>query len=158
MKRANTLTAALAALLLGPAPTALAEKEVPILLTFDNVTSEVLAWSWGASQSGSFHVGGGGGAGKANFQDLSITRLVDEQSPDFLHYVASGEQVNRVKLTRGNLRMELDPVMVTSYSVGGSADKKSPQTENISFNFSKVTYEIDGEALCWDAASNKSCD
>ena len=30
---------------------------------------DVLAWSWGMSQSGSFHTGGGGGAGKANFQD-----------------------------------------------------------------------------------------
>ena len=25
---------------------------------------DVLAWSWGVSQSGSFHVGGGGGAGE----------------------------------------------------------------------------------------------
>ena len=34
---------------------------------------DVLAWSWGLSQSGSFHVGGGGGAGKANFQDISFS-------------------------------------------------------------------------------------
>ncbi|MEO1312198.1 MAG: type VI secretion system tube protein Hcp, partial [Pseudomonadota bacterium] len=35
-------------------------------------TIDLLAWSWGVSQSGSFHVGSGGGSGKANFQDISI--------------------------------------------------------------------------------------
>ena len=41
---------------------------------------DVLAWSWGASNSGSFHTGGGGGAGKANFQDLSVTKYIDRAS------------------------------------------------------------------------------
>jgi hypothetical protein len=36
---------------------------------------DVLAWSWGASQSGSLHMGGG--AGKANVQDLTITKYVE---------------------------------------------------------------------------------
>ena len=39
---------------------------------------DILAWSWGMSQSGTFHVGGGGGAGKANFQDMSVHQ-VDRQ-------------------------------------------------------------------------------
>ncbi len=35
---------------------------------------DVLAWSWGASQSGSTHMGGGSGSGKASFQDINITK------------------------------------------------------------------------------------
>jgi type VI secretion system secreted protein Hcp len=31
---------------------------------------QVLAWSWGMSQSGTTHMGPGGGSGKASFQDL----------------------------------------------------------------------------------------
>lgn len=46
-------------------------------------SSPVLAWSWGASNSGTTHMGGGGGAGKANVQDLSLTRSTDAQSPCF---------------------------------------------------------------------------
>jgi hypothetical protein len=42
---------------------------------------DVLAWSWGMSQSGTFHVGGGSGAGKVNVQDISITKYVDKASP-----------------------------------------------------------------------------
>jgi type VI secretion system secreted protein Hcp len=34
---------------------------------------DVLAWSWGVSNSGSTHQGGGGGSGKVNVQDLSFT-------------------------------------------------------------------------------------
>ena len=35
---------------------------------------DVLAWSWGLSNSGTTHQGGGGGGGKANVQDLSFTQ------------------------------------------------------------------------------------
>ena len=38
---------------------------------------DVLAWSWGMSNSGTFHGSGGGGAGKANFQDISFTKYVE---------------------------------------------------------------------------------
>ena len=36
---------------------------------------DVLAWSWGVSQSGTMHTGGGGGAGKVNVQDLSLHQV-----------------------------------------------------------------------------------
>jgi len=39
---------------------------------------DVLAWSWGMSQSGTTHMGTGGGAGKVNIQDLSFTKYVDK--------------------------------------------------------------------------------
>jgi hypothetical protein len=35
---------------------------------------EVSSWSWGASNSGTFAKGSGGGSGKANVQDLSMTK------------------------------------------------------------------------------------
>ena len=45
---------------------------------------DVLAWSWGMSNSGSAHVGGGAGAGKVNVQDLSFTKYIDKSTPDLL--------------------------------------------------------------------------
>jgi type VI secretion system secreted protein Hcp len=41
---------------------------------------DVLAWSWGMSNSGTAHMGGGAGAGKANIQDVSLTKYVDASS------------------------------------------------------------------------------
>ena len=34
---------------------------------------DVISWSWGANQTGTMSYGGGGGAGKVNFQDFSFT-------------------------------------------------------------------------------------
>src|SRR6478736_1488135 len=45
---------------------------------------DVLAWSWGMSNSGSAHMGGGAGAGKVNVQDLSFTKYVDKSTPDLM--------------------------------------------------------------------------
>src|SRR5471032_1144068 len=52
---------------------------------------DVLALSWGASNSGSAHVGGGAGAGKANVQDLSFTKYVDKSTPDLLLSTCNGK-------------------------------------------------------------------
>ena len=60
---------------------------------------DVLAWSWGASQSGTMHVGQGGGGGKANFQDLSVTKWVDKSSHALLKAVATGQHVKEAMLT-----------------------------------------------------------
>ena len=60
---------------------------------------DVLVWAWGASQSGSFHVGGGGGQGKANFDDLTITKYIDKASPALLKRCSDGHAIDRGKLT-----------------------------------------------------------
>ncbi len=50
----------------------------------------LVAWSWGAAQSGTTHVGSGGGAGKVSVQDLSITKYIDKSSPTlFSAFVAA---------------------------------------------------------------------
>ncbi|WP_306522727.1 type VI secretion system tube protein Hcp [Rheinheimera sp.] len=138
---------------------ALAEVKGPISLTINSVgTSEVLAWSWGASNSGSTHMGGGGGAGKANVQDISLTRYTDAQSVALLKAVATGQHFPEVEIKREGMRILLQDVLVTSYSVGGTTNKKEVQTENISLNFSKVTYELEkGEPYCFDIAANTQC-
>ncbi len=45
---------------------------------------DVLSWSWGMSNSGSAHVGGGAGSGKVNVQDIQVTKYVDSSSPKLM--------------------------------------------------------------------------
>jgi len=59
---------------------------------------DVLAWSWGMSQSGSFHTGGGGGAGKANIQDISFTKWVDKATPALMKHLTKGTHIDEVIL------------------------------------------------------------
>ncbi len=37
----------------------------------------ILAWSWGASKTGDLHGGSGASGGKANVQDITVTKYVD---------------------------------------------------------------------------------
>ena len=60
---------------------------------------DVLAWSFGVSQSGTMHMGEGGTAGKANVQDISITKYVDAASPNLFLFCCNGQHVKKVTLT-----------------------------------------------------------
>ena len=121
-------------------------------------SSPVLAWSWGASNSGTTHEGGGGGAGKANIQDLSITRYADGQSPLFFKALAMGQHQPTVALVDGSTTIMLTEVLITSYSTGDSPDAKNmTRTENITFNFAKITYTVNGVTTCFNIATNTPC-
>lgn len=105
-------------------------------------TIDVLAWSWGASNSGSMQVGGGGGSGKVNVQDLSVTKWVDKASPLLLKAVCKGTHFPEAQLIvrkAGDTPLEywtiiMSKFMVTSVSTGGSGGEDR-LTENITLNF-----------------------
>lgn len=59
---------------------------------------DVIAWSWGLSNSGSFHTGGGGGSGKVNVNDLSFTKYVDKASADLQLACCNGKHLKSAKL------------------------------------------------------------
>lgn len=108
-------------------------------------TIDVLSWSWGISTSGTTHSGGGGGAGKASFQDISLTKYVDKATPTLMDGIANGVHYKNAKLIvrkAGGTPLEymiitMETVLVTSISLGGSGGEDR-QTENITLNFAKV--------------------
>jgi type VI secretion system secreted protein Hcp len=112
-------------------------------------TIDVLAWSWGMSQSGTFHIGSGGGQGKANVQDLSFTKTVDSASTKLQHACVLGDHIAKAVLTVTKaggkdpldfLVITLEQVLVASVSMGGSGGEES-LTENVSLNFAKFKTE-----------------
>ena len=134
---------------------------------------DVLAWSWGMSNSGSAHVGGGIGAGKVNVQDLSFTKYVDKASPELMLACCNGSHFPEAKLVVQKaggdaalpyLTISLSKVMVTSVSTGGSGGEDR-LTENVTLNFSKVTVEYTEQTekgaagakpkMTWDISANK---
>ncbi|MGC6447833.1 MAG: Hcp family type VI secretion system effector [Rubripirellula sp.] len=103
---------------------------------------DVLAWSWGISNSGSFHIGGGGGVGKASFGDIAITKYLDASSPILMKYVATGDHFAKGTLICRKpggkkldyMKIELENVLITSISDGGSGGE-ALLTESITLNF-----------------------
>ncbi len=132
---------------------------------------DVLAWSWGVSNSGSAHVGGGAGAGKAHVQDLSITKYIDKSSTDLLLSSCNGKHHKTATLVVRKagekpleyLKITMSDVLVTSVSTGGSGGEDR-LTENVTLNFAKVKIEYtpqkaDGsgdatQTVGWDIAAN----
>ncbi len=106
---------------------------------------DVLAWSWGASNAGSFHTGGGGGAGKVNVQDLSFTKYIDLASTELFLATCNGKHFPEATLVvrkAGETPLEyltitMNDVLITSYSTGGSGGEDR-LTENVTLNFAKV--------------------
>jgi type VI secretion system secreted protein Hcp len=109
---------------------------------------DVLAWSWGMSNSGSFHDGSGGGSGKADFQDISVTKYVDSASANLMKKCGTGEHYKEallvVRKAGGKpleyIKIKMEQVMVTSVSTGGSGGEDR-LTENVTLNFAKFNYE-----------------
>ncbi|WP_416421577.1 type VI secretion system tube protein Hcp [Pseudomonas sp. App30] len=107
---------------------------------------DVQGWSWGMSQSGSMHLGSGGGAGKVNVQDLSITKFIDKSSPNLMMACSSGKHYPEAKLVirkaGGESQVEymiitLKEVLISSLSTGGTSHDDR-LTENVTLNFAQV--------------------
>jgi type VI secretion system secreted protein Hcp len=132
---------------------------------------DVLAWSWGGSQSGTSHMGGGSGAGKVSIQDLSLTKYVDKASPTLFLKMCNGKHIPTGVLTVRKagehpleyIKLHLDDILVSHLSTGGSGGEDR-LTENITLNFSKFKIEYSpqkadgsGEPAIeckWDIAAN----
>jgi type VI secretion system secreted protein Hcp len=133
---------------------------VDIFLKLDDVKGEsqdskhkdeidVLSWGWGLTQSGTMHVGGGGGAGRANIQDLSLTKYVDKSTPNLVMAACSGKHYKEAQLVVRKaggdspleyVKLTLKEVLISSITTGGSGEQDR-LTENIGFNFAEFKYE-----------------
>ena len=110
--------------------------------------TDVLAWSWGMSQSGTTHAGTGGGAGKVAVQDLSITKYVDKGSPTLIMACCNGKHFKEGVLTVRKagekpleyLKITMKEIIITSVSTGGSGGEDR-LTENVTLNFAEFKTE-----------------
>jgi type VI secretion system secreted protein Hcp len=109
---------------------------------------DVLAWSWGISNSGSAHTGGGAGAGKCNIQDISFTKWVDSATPKLALACCDGKHFANATLVVRKagekpveyLKIKIEEVLITSVSTGGSGGEDR-LTENVTLNFAKVSLD-----------------
>ena len=106
---------------------------------------EVLSWSWGVQQSGTMAFGGGGGEGKASFNDFSFTHHVDKASPSLLKACASGKHIKEATITvrkagKGQqefLVIKMNDVIVTSVALN---DASGGSSENVGLAFGQVDF------------------
>jgi type VI secretion system secreted protein Hcp len=124
------------------------------------------------SQTGSAHRGSGSGTGKVAVGDISITKFVDKASPSIMLACANGKHIVKGKLTVRKagespleyLTYDLDQILISAYTTGGSEGGNERPTENITLNFAKVKVEYwtqsdkgakgENATFSWDVAKN----
>lgn len=108
---------------------------------------DVLSYSIGVSNAGTSDHGGGSGAGRASFSDISLMKRVDTSSPTLIKFCTTGKHITQGILTirksggdvvgEPYLVITLDEVLVTSVQESGSSEEP---TESISLSFAKIHY------------------
>lgn len=112
---------------------------------------DIISFNFGASQHGSFHTGGaGGGAGKAEIRDISITKEVDRSSPKLFSACASGKHIKEViiysqkagddKNALVYYKIKLEDVIVSAIDNQGASHGDAIM-ESVVFNTAKVTFD-----------------
>ena len=109
---------------------------------------EVLSWSWGVQQTGTMAHGGGGGEGKASFNDFNFTHHVDKAAPVLLKACATGEHIKEATITvrkagKGQqefLILKMNDVLITSVNPSGSGDSAAT-AESVALQCSKIDLE-----------------
>ena len=111
-------------------------------------TIELESFSWGVSNAGSHASGGGGGAGKASYQDLHCTTHVGKASPLLMLACATGQHIKKAVLhvrkqggdQQEYYKVELEELLVSSYQSGGHSGSGVP-TDQFALNFTKIKFE-----------------
>ena len=110
---------------------------------------DVLSFSWGANNTGTFAGGGGGGGGKVAMQDFHFTMSHSKASPALMLACAQGDHVKSAVLTcrkagkeqQEFLKITMSDCLVSSFQTGGSAGADLIPTDQVSLNFAKIEHE-----------------
>jgi type VI secretion system secreted protein Hcp len=105
---------------------------------------DVLAFSWGLSQTGAAATGSGGASGKAVFDDLIVVARTSRASPQLWFACANGTHLKSAVLTcrsRGKaavefLTIQLTDVVIASYEIDGSDE--GPPVDQISLSYGRI--------------------
>ena len=108
---------------------------------------EVLSFSWGVTNAEVKGPGGGGGAGKPTFQDLSLVHNIDKASPKLMQACATGAHLKEATITRRKsgkgqqefLVIKMNDVIITGVIHGGASGQAGSET--VSLAFAKVDLE-----------------
>jgi type VI secretion system secreted protein Hcp len=109
---------------------------------------DVLAWSWGVTQSGSMAYGGAGGTRKASFNDFNFTHHVDKATPLLMKACATGTHIPDATITvrkAGKGQQEYLVIKMTDVLIVGAAVSVAEGTtgtaESVTLQFAKVDLE-----------------
>jgi type VI secretion system secreted protein Hcp len=133
---------------------------------------EVMSFTFGSSNFGSRAIAGGGGSGKATFQDFHFVMSTNKASPQVFLSCVSGKHIDSAVLSvrkaggdqQDYLQYKLSDVLVSSFQTGGVTT--GGPTDQFSLNFAKVETDytpqdstgklLEPVSMNWDLLQNKT--
>jgi type VI secretion system secreted protein Hcp len=103
---------------------------------------EIMSFSWGEQNAGSFSGNLGGGSGKVSMQDFHFTVPVNKSSPKLFLACATGEHIKSAvlvcrkagKTQQEFLKWKFTDLLISSYNTGGSGGSDVVPIDQVSFN------------------------
>jgi type VI secretion system secreted protein Hcp len=110
---------------------------------------DIDSWNWGATQSGTWASGSGGGAGKVSMKDFNFTTKMNKASPKLMLACATGDHIKTAVLVcrkagkeqQEYLKVTLSDCIISSYQSGGNSQGNLVPTESFSIDFAKIEIE-----------------
>jgi len=110
---------------------------------------DIISWSWGVSNTGTFALAGGAGGGHSDHQDVSFTHFYDSSSPELMASCATGKHIPKAWLVCRKaggkqeefIKIDFEDLIISSVGGGGHFDEHDRMLENVSFNFRKYKVE-----------------
>lgn len=130
---------------------------------------DILSFSWGVSQTSTYGAGASGKeakAGRADFQNLSIMKVLDKTSPLLCDHCATGNILSKVYILYDKpvgdkqqpyFRIWVKDALITSVQLSGSSENPM---ESVSFAFQavEIAYAPEKDDGSLDAAIRKGYD
>jgi type VI secretion system secreted protein Hcp len=127
---------------------------------------DILSFSWGVSNTSTYGAGASGKeakAGRADFSNLSIMKVLDKTSPNLSDHCATGNIFSKVYILydkpvgdkqQAYFRIWLKDALITSQQLSGSSENPS---ESVSFAFQgvEIAYAPEKDDGSLDAAIRK---
>jgi len=110
---------------------------------------DILSFSFGVSNSGTHHKGGGGGAGESLHEDFHFTHHFDKASPLLFGACADGTHIKKAVLTcrkagggqQDFLKLTMEDLLITEVDLPGKFDDHGRVIAAVSINFAKYNIE-----------------
>lgn len=108
---------------------------------------DIESFTFGLQNGGSWSSGGGGGAGKVSFQDITIHKYADASTPALMQACASGAHIKSGVMTvrkAGGKQEEFYKISLTNIlvsSVVNTGANGGNPTEVLSLNFEEIKFD-----------------
>jgi type VI secretion system Hcp family effector len=121
---------------------------------------DVMSFTMGITNAGTYDAGTGGNTGKAYYSDINVVKYVEKSTPTLAQYCGLGTAINTVTISCNKqagdkkveyLKVTLHNAVVTSLTQSGSGGSTDPLMESLSLNYAGIEMDYTQQSNTGDA-------